>query len=304
MTDLCTCDCHAHFRGACSIEGGCGSVGCVDGHMPDSDPYTRRCAAAESCVDRFPERDDAGKPTGRWLPCPITAERGLCRACARDVGYALGHFTGDVIELSMWIGSGDTLAETIVSSSPDPTVPIRLALDALRSEIDDELQSWAEPVAERLGIEWDTTAVGRTRIGPRVQRAAHLLLQSVDTLIGLPEQEHPAWVNGEPVWDFDLDCQETQFRDGVAAGLALIDLHRRVYCALGRTKLVHRLPTPCPWCDRNTLVRYNGSSQVDCEHCHRVIEEKYYNWFVAVLVREEQRIKAEELEAVRVGATA
>jgi hypothetical protein len=50
------------------------------------------------------------------------------------------------------------------------------------------------------------------------------------------------------------------------------------------------------------LVRHNGSSQVDCEHCHRAIEEQFYNWFVAVLVREEQRIKAEKAEAARLEA--
>jgi hypothetical protein len=262
--------------------------------MPDSDPYTRRCAAAENCADRFPERDDTGKPTGRWLPAAITAERGLCAACTRDVGYALGHFVGDVVELSMLIGSGDTIAETVVASSPDPTVPIRLALDALRTEIDDELQNWAEPVAEKLGVLWDTTGMGRSRIGPRVQRAAHLLVESVDTLIALPGQEHSAWAAGEPVWDLELGCQDVVVRDGITAGLDFIDLHRRCYAALGRTKLVHRLPTPCPWCDRSTLVRHNGADCVECEHCHRQIEEKYYSWFVAVLVREEQRHVAEQ----------
>jgi len=291
LTDLCECDCHGHgCYGVCSIEGGCGSVGCINGRR---DPNERRCAAGHDCGDRYPERDESGKTTGVWLPRQITVDRGLCPACTRNVGYALGHFVGDVVELSMLIGSGDVIAETLVASSPDPTVPIRLALEALRSEIDTELQAWAEPVAEKLNVPWDTTAMGRTRIGPRVQRATQLLLNAVDTLIALPGQEHSAWLDGEPAWDFDLNCQDVIVRDGIAAGLGFIDLHRRTYSALGRTTLVHRLPTPCPWCDRSTLVRYNGADCVECETCHRQIEEKYYSWFVQVLVREEERHRAE-----------
>jgi len=291
MSDRCTCDCHGQgIYGTCSIEGGCGSVGC--GRDDE-----RRCAAGHDCGDRYPERDESGKTTGLWLPRQITVDRGLCPACTRNVTYALGHLTLDVVELSMLIGSGDVIAETVVASSPDPTVPIRLALEALRAEIDTELQAWAEPVAEKLNVPWDTSMMGRTRIGPRVQRATQLLLRAVDTLIALPEQEHSAWANGEPVWDFTLDCQDVETRDGIAAGLGFIDLHRRCYSALGRTKLVHRLPTPCPWCDRPTLIRNNGADWVECENCHRQIEEKYYSWFVQVLVREEERHRAEERAA-------
>lgn len=280
----CPCDCHGHgVYGVCDIGGGCG-------HLHED--TERHCARADRCADRSPERDEAGKHTGEWIPATITTDRGLCAACVRDVEHALNHLTGDVVELTMILGRAGAPGDVLVSTTPELPIPIRVSIEALRAEIDTELQAWAEPVAEALGIDWDTNAMGRTRMGPRVQRAAQLLGRAVDTLIGLAPQEHSAWINGEPAWDHDLDCQDTRSRDGVDAALDFIDLHRRAYAALGRTSLVHRLPTPCPWCDQLTLVRYNGADQVECETCHRHIEEMHYSWFVAVLVREQQRAAA------------
>ena len=66
-------------------------------------------------------------------------------------------------------------------------------------------------------------------------------------------------------------------------------LHHRVRLVAGRTKLVHRLTPACPWCDQTTLVRYNGSTHVECENCRKMIDEKHYSWFVTVLVNEEKR---------------
>jgi hypothetical protein len=302
----CTCVCHGGGPYAvCDVtdgyDGGCGHL---HTDTPDDVDTQRRCARGTRCADRSPERDPNGKPTGAMLAAPITTDRGLCTGCVRDVTHALGHLTGDVVELTMLLGRVGMSAEVVVSSSPDLQIPIRVNVEALRAQIDSELQAWAEPVAEQLGIEWDTTAVHRTRMGPRVQRAAHLLTRSVDTLLALPPQEHPAWVDGEPAWDIELDCQDTVIRDGVDAGITLIDLHRLAYAALGRTKLVHRLPAPCPWCDRVSLVRHNGSDHVECEHCHRKIDQRHYDWLVAVVLREQERLRQEREEAELAEASA
>lgn len=281
----CPCACHGLGPyGACSIPGGCGSVGC------DYQPPERRCARGDHCADREPERDVDGRFSGTWLPRRIDAERGLCDTCTRVVQYALNHLTGDVVELTTHIGRSNITFETLVSSSPDLPALISLSMDALRTEIDDELQSWAEPVAEALGIAWNTTAMGHTRQLVRVQRAATLLSNAVEILLALPPQEHSLWGNGEPVWDSDEPgVQATVVRDGIEGALVLLDLHRRAYAALGRTELVHRLPTPCPWCDMMALVRHNGCSEVTCENCRRHIEERHYSWFVSVLVELETR---------------
>jgi len=282
----CACACHGAYQAPCDVEGGCGSVGCDYGAEPEG----HRCARGDHCQDRQAVRDGDGRHTGSWLPRTITTERGLCDTCTRTVQYALGHLAGDVVELTMLLGRSGGAMETLVASSPELRVPISLAIEALRAEIDDELQAWAEPVAEELVINWDTSAMGHSRIAVRVQRAASLLMNAVPTLIALPEQEHSAWLNGEPKEDpDDPGVQDTVIRDGVDGALALLDLHRRAYSIAGRTELVHRLPTPCPWCDMRALVRHNGSSHVECENCRRIIEEKHYHWFTSVLVREEER---------------
>lgn len=284
----CPCECHGHGPGhPCSIEGGCGSVGCDYLDRPE-----HRCASGDHCKGRTPQRRDDGTPTGMWLAATIATARGLCDRCLSDVTHAINHLTGDVVELTMMLGRivpnepGD-----IVTYSPTLKIPLQVNLEALRAEIDSELQSWVEPVAEMLGIDWDTDTMRRSRLAVRVQRAAHLLAQAVDTLVGLPDTEHPAWADGLPVWDHDLGCQDTTVRDGVDAGLHMIELHRRAYAALGRSRLVHRLPTPCPWCDVKMLVRNNGEDHVECENCHKVIPERHYSWLVSVLVREQQRAR-------------
>jgi ribosomal protein L37AE/L43A len=74
---------------------------------------------------------------------------------------------------------------------------------------------------------------------------------------------------------------------GLQAGLHLDNLHRRVRRVAGRTKLVHRLTPACPWCDARSLVRHNGSDQVECESCGKIIEQRHYSWFVKTLCAQE-----------------
>lgn len=291
----CDCPCHGHNADVCDVDNGCGA-------QPQVCPIhaAHRCARLGQCGEKEPHRNDQGKIVA-WLPARIQPVRGLCDTCTRGVGYTLGHLVGDVVELTTLIGRGAATSDTHVSSSRELPVPIRLGVEALRAEIDSELQAWAEPVAEALGIEWDTSAMAHARLAVRAQRAANLLAVSVSTLLALPDQEHPAWEYGEPVWDpvfLPEQVQDTVVRDGVAGALALVALHGRAYATAGRTKLVHQLPTPCPWCDYRTLVRHNGANHVECETwgCRGAdgIEEKHYSWFVQVLAREERRRALEQ----------
>lgn len=276
MTD-CGCSCHGGgVYGECDIEGGCGHL-----HVE------HRCARGDRCKNRMPLRDEAGAATGYFLAAQIEIPRGLCARCISDVEHALNHLTGDVVELTMHLGKTGQAGGVMVSSSFDHPVPIQVNLEALRAEIDSELQAWAEPVAEILGIEWDTDSMHRTRMAPRVQRAAHLLARSVSTLLALPETEHPAWGNGLPVWDVELGCQDTTVRDGVDGALHLIELHRRAYAALGRTEYVERLPHPCPWCNWITLIRRNGQDNVECENCHKIVRRELLDWLAKELIKAE-----------------
>lgn len=274
----CSCSCHGQgVYAECDDDGGCGHL-----HAD------HRCGNNVRCKLRTPVRGDDGTPTGEWLAGPITIARGLCERCTADVEHAINHLTGDVVELTMLIGRTGVGGDVIVSASRELQIPIRVNLAALRTEIDDELQNWAEPVAEKLGVEWDTTTMHHTRMAPRVQRAAHLLSRAVSTLLSLPDTEHPAWRNGEPVWDHDLDCQDTHVRDGVDGALHLVELHRLAYVAVGRGEYVVRLPQPCPWCAWKALVRRNGQDHVECENCHRHVRRELLDWLAAYLVEAER----------------
>jgi len=283
----CLCSCHGQgVYGECDDDGGCGHL-----HVD------HRCAKAERCKGRTPVRQDDGTPTGEWLAAQIGTARGLCERCVADVEHAINHLTGDVVELTMLIGRTGFGGEVTVSASPELQIPIRVNLDALRSAIDNELQAWAEPVAEKLNVPWDTTAMYRTRMAPRVQRAAHLLSRAVDTLLDLPDTEHSAWHNGEPVWDFELDCQDVRVRDGIDGALHLVELHRLAYIAVGRGEYVVRLPQPCLWCNWRSLVRRNGEDQVVCEHCHKTVRRELLDWLAKELIKADQERPAEVVVA-------
>src|SRR5206468_1930878 len=117
-------------------------------------------------------------------------------------------------------GSGAT--ET-VSSSHELPVPIRLGVEALRAEIDYELQYWAEIVAATLGSDWDSNTAEHSRLAVRVQRAAIYLALRMDTLIALPPQERCVWdEHGEPVRDPWGD-RETMHRSGLDGALRLLE---------------------------------------------------------------------------------
>jgi hypothetical protein len=74
------------------------------------------------------------------------------------------------------------------------------------------------------------------------------------------------------------------------AGVAAIDGSARmrwhVDQVLGWTRLRHRLPAPCPYCDLMTLVRDDGSDFVRCSGCHRSWNEREYALFVRMLADE------------------
>jgi len=213
----------------------------------------------------------------------------MCPACVTRLGYTIRQLQLDVVELSMLIGATGSGGDEIVSSTRELPVPIRLGVEALRSEIDFELQYWSEIVCAELGGEWDPVGL---RLHVRARKAAEFLADTVDTLIKLGPQERSAWtLEGEPRRDSWGD-REMESMTGMDGGLRLAELHHRVRLVAGRTKLVHRLTPACPWCDQTTLVRHNGSTHVECENCRKIIEEKHYNWFVAITIAEEKRRQA------------
>lgn len=78
---------------------------------------------------------------------------------------------------------------------------------------------------------------------------------------------------------FDALCRYDAAED---TAIELNDLHRKVRTALGYTRGVQSLPTPCPWCDTAALVRDVG--QVECRECGKVVDEKLYPWLTGWII--------------------
>jgi transposase-like protein len=234
---------------------------------------THRCARTNRC----PDREKTPEDIPRWVGAPIPDERGLCGSCSRTVQAAIRETPMDYVELHTLLAGSDvaTLAEVVAGSQELP-VPLDLGVEALQVAIWNEAQLWAEVVSERLRIDWDTRAAAHSRAGVTLQRACRILEHRVDVLVSLPLQVTR--------WSLTSDWVE---RDGLEGALEMLRLHDLVRSVAGRTELVHKLPAPCPSCDRLALIRANGSSTIECEACHRRWTEQDYERLCLVLAADE-----------------
>lgn len=266
----------------------------------ESERLSHRCARNERCADRErhidrpavcePEpgaepcrcHDGPGRPctipggcghlhpeTETWLGAWITTDAGLCESCTREVVSAIRHLKGDVAELTQHIGRGNATTGDKVTLTREPPIPLRPGVEALRAEIVDQVQTWAEIVAVELGIDWSSPQLRSRLSGAHVTRAADLLATAVDTLVGLGPQELLAWADGRPVWDHDLDCQDAVFVDGIDAALHLTELHWRAWRIAGHGRLTHHRYERCKECGQRALTVENGSDSAVCwsERC-------------------------------------
>lgn len=243
------CQCHAHGAGhPCSIDGGCG-------HLHDTNP----------------------RLAGVYLPTPA----GLCETCTQHVTQALRQLPMDYVELDTIMATTGTFMSEMVVSSRELPIPIRVSIDTLQRAITHEAEAWVEPLAEQLGIRWDTQQARDSRPGHSLQRASRILAHSVPALLMLPEQTYRH--HSEP----DLID-----RDGLDGALELLWLHDLVRIVAGRNALTHRLPAPCPACGGLTLVRLNGADHVECERCHDRWTEDDYRRLCLVLASDYTRAVA------------
>lgn len=232
-----------------------------------------RCARGPWCAGA--EVDEAGRRHGAGIGLVDS----LCGGCVVALTRALELLPRDYAALELLLDVQNRAAER-VSGSPEPPAPPRLDVLDAQTGIDVAVSCWAEPVAERLGVDWDTTAMARRRAGVRVQRAAGLLASAVDVLLRLGPVDVLAW------GAYGLTGTT---RTGVEAGLVLLDVHRRAsLLACGGPGDV-RLPVPCPSCE-GLLIRRNGMSHVACQSCPRTWPEADYAQLCRVLAVDFQAV--------------
>jgi hypothetical protein len=225
-----------------------------------------RCARAGAC--RAAEVDHRGRRVGVGLEQPDT----LCGGCVLAVRRAVAALPRDYAELELILDVRGRAGEK-VSGSPELPVPPRLDVLVAQANLDAELSCWVEPVAETLGVDWDTTAMAASRPGPRITRAANLLEPHVGLLLRLEPLDMLGWTAARLV---------PTTRTGLDGALALLQCHQRARLLSTGGSGDVRLPVPCPSCE-GLLVRRNGLSHVACQSCPRTWPEADYARLCAVL---------------------
>lgn len=235
VEDQCPCECHYGPHYPCSVPGGCGYL-----HA-------------------------AGL---RTVGAPIEQPYGLCYVCGLVVGDALIELPHDYVALRMaqFRGIAPATGE-LVMSTKDLPIPISLTFATLAEQIEVEVSTFAEPVAERLNIDWDNAVTPRraSRYGPPprylgpvvLSRSASLLASCLNTLLDLPAWEYRVW--GDNEW---IEIQAT----GIEVALILLSLHQAARATLGLTRAMVTMPAPCPWC-KGRIVQIAGREFKQCESC-------------------------------------
>lgn len=207
-----------------------------------------RCRRGEHCPDNETVN---GKKFGR----AINAADGLCDTCSRHVERALGELPTDYVTLSTLLGNGRTAGGEPIKMTRDLPVPIRLHIESLQRDMVREATSWAASVANVLNIEW---SVSNARSGWQLDRASRLLLRAQNVFLALRDEKHIVWQYGRRVM---------VARDGLDGALSFLRLHHLARMYMGQTRLVHRLPVPCPRCEAMGLEREDGQDNIDCTAC-------------------------------------
>lgn len=180
-----------------------------------------------------------------------------------------------------------------VSGSHERPLPIRGDVYELSRQIEDVALSWAEVVADAVGINPART----------VADALYLLHLQTDRLLAIP-----TWPMRRSV-TFDLDgtipgstgdeLGQTMAGgaliireiDGPGGACELLELTIRARRLLGYVRSRTALPLPCPRCTQQTLTMWAGSDTVDCDNdeCSYRIGYGDYDRLVRSILRMNRR---------------
>lgn len=245
------CECHLGPHYVCSVPGGCG--------------HLHRTSAVDVGV-------------------VIEQHRGLCPVCELVVADAIADLPHDYVSLriAQHRGLSPAMGE-LVMATKDPPIPISLSFATLADQIEIETTAFAEPVAEKLHIDWDGATIPKEvsrygssprYLGPVVlKKAADLLHQSVYVLLALPTWEYRLW--GEEGWA-EIEA------DGIDAALILLALHQATRSALGLTRATITMQAPCPWCKAQSLTQVAGQDHKQCQLCRTRFSDKEYEQLTIV----------------------
>lgn len=202
------------------------------------------------CVAHHWPPEDAGPS---WTP-PLATTGLLCTGHAKRLERLLA----EMPLAHRWLranlvpgGSGDS---DKISGTKSPPAPLRIEALDQADLIEAQLLSWAENVAQDRSL----------KAPVRPQDCAAMLRRQV------------GWI-AEQEWVADLIAE---------VGDSVNGARRIAPWEAG----IHRLPAPCPQCDRMTLTRRDGDSEVACDEkmggCGAWWDEESYRRLVLILAQE------------------
>lgn len=226
-----------------------------------------RCHRGARCVN-------SERLEGVRLGQKIAASEGLCPSCERVVDSAIRALPADYVQLSQQLAKVKRAGGVPVSGSRELPVPIDLGTEALLADIVRESVAWATSVSEVLGAPLTASALRGYRDAVLVAFAAETLAGHLAVLLALRDVVHLGWIDG---------VRTVVEHQGYEGAEALLALHERTRAYSGQVRLVHRLPAPCPECERVALVREDGDETVECSACAHRMSWDDYSSLVSVL---------------------
>jgi len=294
----CPCRCHGQSStfGACSVHGGCGHLH----HGHDVDDPSLLCYRGTSCTDtrKRTATNRDGSTSRVRVPARATAPGLLCRMDTTMTRVAIEQLPMDYLELSTILGK-TTNIELPASGSCELPVPIRLGINALAAAILDELERWAEVVADDAGFWYYPSGSQHERL----RYSVGWILGRYQRFLVLPAAWHHRLDPTDPLVS-GKDSSTYALESGLDGALRLLALHEQTTAVAGRLHRAERLQAPCQKCQRRALEHDEGSSHVECRRCGDRMPLKTYDQLASILARTHEGDLRRRPDSVPVAAPA
>lgn len=259
---------------------------------------THNCLANSLCRAATTQKDTT---TGKSKRIGATTEKPntLCRRCFSAIRVAVEDLPQDYADLSEEIGERQRAEGEKVHFTSDPASPLDLGKDELMGEIRRGLADAARRV---------TTITGAHPANNNVWGYSQLLSNNLHALINSPAEPEEEWCgNGESVQTRNAETGRIEYRpntritmrNGIEAGLRLVDLHSRAQSKLNATTNgLRKLPIGMPGCNECGEILYTDGTRVVCRACARDWTEHTAGLY------QKEREMIEELKAQLAAVTA
>jgi hypothetical protein len=245
-----------------------------------------RCARGPACIDAtwhtvlIRHADKVVEERREKLSAWHTNTTRLCRLCHIHTKAAVGALANDWRDLQLLLPKGASPLYASAGGTRDLPVPIRLSVAVLAEAIVDELDRWADVVAERHAADHSD----RGQPARRLSAAVGWCYYKFDTLVTLGPTTVARLDSSNPHMS-GRDHLDITLETGLDGALRLLDLHEQADTLTGHTRRAERLWSPCPMCQRLALEHPEGSATVHCRRCSHSMTLDGYDQLANILTR-------------------